>query len=291
VLDGEIGIELLFGGLHRGWPTLRGSWLIDEQGPWTEDAPVVARLRETGAVLLGKTTTPEFGWKPVTDSQRYGATGNPWAPHLTSGGSSGGSAAAVGLRMGAWSVGTDGGGSLRVPAAFTGTVTIKPRYGLVPLYLEQVDPGFTDPIEAFGVLWCSGAARTVLSYGPQAPSRVDPGLRRVVEEDARLCAAQHLEATAVRAELGTLMGRFHERFDLLLTPTVPIPGIPHGHGHPTRLSLADRASWTPVPPLCHHGQVASMRATGHACRHRPSLGRERNKEIRGHVYLEQECSS
>ncbi|MEV6494754.1 amidase family protein [Actinoplanes sp. NPDC051633] len=118
----------------RGWPTLRGTNLIDEHGLWAEDAPAVARLRETGAVLLGKTATPEFGWKGVTDSLRHGPTGNPWDAALTCGGSSGGSAAAVGLGMGAWSVGTDGGGSLRIPAAFTGTVTIKPTYGLVPVW-------------------------------------------------------------------------------------------------------------------------------------------------------------
>ncbi len=64
----------------RGWPTLRGSTLVDERGPWVDDAPAVARLRETGAVLLGKTATPEFGWKGVTDSLRHGATGNPGIP-------------------------------------------------------------------------------------------------------------------------------------------------------------------------------------------------------------------
>src|SRR5688572_11367759 len=130
----------------RGWPTLRGTHLIDERGPWTEDAPAVARLRETGAVLLGKTTTPEFGWKGVTDSPRFGVTGNPVDPALTAGGSSGGSAAAVAAGMGTWSVGTDGGGSLRIPAAFTGTVTIKPTYGLVPLW----------PASPFGTLSHAG---------------------------------------------------------------------------------------------------------------------------------------
>ena len=136
----------------RGWPTLRGSTLVDERGPWMDDAPAVARLRETGAVLLGKTATPEFGWKGVTDSSRHGATGNPWDPSLTAGGSSGGSAAAVALGMGAWSVGTDGGGSLRIPAAFSGTVTIKPTYGLVPLW----------PASPFGTLSHAGPiARTV----------------------------------------------------------------------------------------------------------------------------------
>ncbi|BBX35068.1 amidase [Mycolicibacterium mageritense DSM 44476 = CIP 104973] len=136
----------------RGWPTLRGSWLIDAAGPWDEDAPSVARLRESGAVLLGKTTTPEYSWKGVTDSPRYGMTGNPWDPGVTAGGSSGGSAAAVGLGMGAWSVGTDGGGSVRIPAAFTGTVALKPTYGLIPLY----------PPSPFGTLSHAGPmARTV----------------------------------------------------------------------------------------------------------------------------------
>ncbi len=120
--------------LTEGWPTLRGTHLIDESGPWPEDAPSVARLREAGVVMIGKTTTPEFAWKGVTDSARHGVTGNPWGPELTSGGSSGGSATAVGLGMGAWSVGTDGGGSVRIPAAFTGTVALKPTYGLVPVY-------------------------------------------------------------------------------------------------------------------------------------------------------------
>ena len=122
--------------LTRGWPTLRGSLLIDAGEPqdWREDSPSVARLRAAGCVLLGKNATPEFAWKGVTDSLRHGATGNPWDPGLTAGGSSGGAAAAVGLGMGAWTVGTDGGGSVRIPAAFTGTVALKPTYGRVPLY-------------------------------------------------------------------------------------------------------------------------------------------------------------
>jgi aspartyl-tRNA(Asn)/glutamyl-tRNA(Gln) amidotransferase subunit A len=120
--------------LTKGWPTVRGSRLIDASQDWPDDAPSVARLRETGAVILGKTTTPEYSWKGVTDSARFGVTGNPWDPGRTPGGSSGGSATAVGLGMGAWSLGTDGGGSVRIPAAFTGTVALKPTYGLIPLY-------------------------------------------------------------------------------------------------------------------------------------------------------------
>ena len=85
------------------------------KGPWNDDAPATARLREHGAVLLGKTTTPEFGWKGVTDSPLTGITRNPWNKAKTPGGSSGGAAAAVAAGMGPLAVGTDGGGSIRIP--------------------------------------------------------------------------------------------------------------------------------------------------------------------------------
>ncbi|WP_433336962.1 amidase [Spirillospora sp. CA-294931] len=117
--------------LTRGWPTLRGSRTVAPDGPWTEDGPSVARLREHGAVLVGKTTTPEFGWKGVTDNPLTGITRNPWNPALTAGGSSGGAAAAVAAGMAPLSIGTDGGGSVRIPASFTGLFTIKPTYGRI----------------------------------------------------------------------------------------------------------------------------------------------------------------
>lgn len=128
--------------LQRGTPTLRGSKTIAEQGSWDEDAPSVARLREHGAVFIGKTTTPEFGWKGVTDSPLSGITRNPHDPSRTAGGSSGGSAAAVALGAGPLSLGTDGGGSVRIPASFCGIFGLKPTYGRVPLY----------PASAFGTL-------------------------------------------------------------------------------------------------------------------------------------------
>lgn len=320
----------------RGRPTLRGTRLIDADGPWEEDAPCVARLRETGAVVLGKTTTPEFAWKAVTDSLRHGSTGNPRAPELTPGGSSGGSAAAVGAGMGPWSVGTDGGGSVRIPAAFTGTVAIKPTYGLVPMFpaspfgtlahagpmartaadaalmldiitgfdprdwsalptptesfgdgprdgvrglriafsptlgigrndpeidrlvraaaqrfeelgaeVDQVDPGIEDPVEAFHVLWFAGAGKVLESYGPGAIEQVDPGLRRSIEELGELSASDFLDATAVRTHLGVTMGRFHETYDLLLTPTLPVPAFPRGRDVPENWHSRHWTSWTP----------------------------------------------
>ena len=120
--------------LSKGWSTLRGSKAVDPNQAWDEDAPAVARLREHGAVFLGKTTTPEFGWKGVTDSPLTGITRNPWNEERTSGGSSGGAAVAAALGMGALHIGTDGGGSVRIPASFSGIVGFKQTFGRVPAY-------------------------------------------------------------------------------------------------------------------------------------------------------------
>jgi aspartyl-tRNA(Asn)/glutamyl-tRNA(Gln) amidotransferase subunit A len=320
----------------KGWPTLRGSTLIDESQEWAEDAPSVARLRETGAVFLGKTTTPEYSWKGVTDSHKYGVTGNPWDDGMTSGGSSGGSATAVGLGMGVWSVGTDGGGSVRIPAAFTGTVALKPTFGLIPLFppsafgtlshagpmtrtvrdnaalldvitgfdprdwsamptpsrsflsglddgvaglriaysrnfgfvenhpeveaavraavevlaaagaeVTEVDPGFADPIDAFNVLWFSGAAKVLEAYGDAVDDRVDPGFRRAAAAGLQYSASDFQDATAVRSELGRLMGEFHRRYDVLVSPTLPIPAFPTGQDVPDGWPSPDWTSWTP----------------------------------------------
>jgi aspartyl-tRNA(Asn)/glutamyl-tRNA(Gln) amidotransferase subunit A len=120
--------------LTRGWPTLRGSKTTNPAGPWNDDAPAAARLREAGAVLLGKTTTPESGWKGVTDSPLTGITRNPWNLDMTPGGSSGGASAALASGMGALHVGTDGGGSIRIPASFTALAGIKAHFGRVPAW-------------------------------------------------------------------------------------------------------------------------------------------------------------
>ena len=133
LLDGvPVSIKDLL--LTKGWPTLCGSRLIDPAGPWNEDDPAVARLRESGAVLLGKTTTPEFGNSGITDSPLTGVTVNPWDTSRTTGGSSGGSVAAVAAGLGPLSVGTDAGGSIRTPSSFCGLVGLKPTFGRVAQY-------------------------------------------------------------------------------------------------------------------------------------------------------------
>ncbi|ETW11902.1 amidase [Roseivivax marinus] len=114
-----------------GMPARDGSLLSSDE-PCETDAPPAARMREAGAVILGKTNTPEFGWKGVTDNRVFGATRNPWDTSLTPGGSSGGAAAAAALNMGALHQGGDSGGSIRIPAAFTGTFGFKPTFGWTP---------------------------------------------------------------------------------------------------------------------------------------------------------------
>ncbi len=137
LLDGvPVTIKDLF--LTQGWPTLRGSTLVKRDQPWEEDAPPVARLREHGAVLLGKTTMPEFGWKALGDSPLTGITRNPWNLAHTPGGSSAGAAAALAAGIGPLALGTDGGGSIRIPCGFTGLAGLKPSFGRVPAYPPSV---------------------------------------------------------------------------------------------------------------------------------------------------------
>jgi aspartyl-tRNA(Asn)/glutamyl-tRNA(Gln) amidotransferase subunit A len=323
--------------LTKGWPTVRGSNLIDAVGDWTEDAPATARLREAGTVFLGKTASPEFAWKGVTDSLRHGVTGNAWGAHLTPGGSSGGSATAVALGMGTWSIGTDGGGSVRIPASFTGTVALKPTYGLIPMYpsspygtlshggpharsvtdaamlldiiaapdsrdwsalptpagsfLDGLDAGvsgmrvalspdlgfgsndpevdaavrtaadvladagaevdevaldLTDPVDAFHVLWFTGAAKVLQPYGPDALDRVDPGLAAAIRTlGLSPTASDYLDATAVRMDLGRRFGLLHETYDVLLTPTMPIAAFPAGQPSPGGWPSDMWTSWSP----------------------------------------------
>jgi aspartyl-tRNA(Asn)/glutamyl-tRNA(Gln) amidotransferase subunit A len=119
--------------ITKGVRTMRGSKLYEHDVP-SEDAPVVERLKAAGAIILGKTTTPEFGFKGVTDSPVSGITRNPWHLDRTPGGSSGGAGAAVATGMGPLAVGTDGGGSIRIPSSFCGIYGLKPHVGRVPVY-------------------------------------------------------------------------------------------------------------------------------------------------------------
>lgn len=322
--------------LTRGWPTLRGSKSIAKEQDWAVDSPAVARLREGGAVLIGKTTTPELGWKGVTDNPLTGITRNPWNPERTSGGSSGGAAAAVAAGMGPLAVGTDGGGSVRIPGSFCGIVGFKATYGTVPNYppspfgtlahvgpmtrtvadtallldvitgpdprdwsalarptapfryaldsplaglrvafstdlgsvavdpevaelvsaavdvlaelgaeVETEDPGIHDPIWAFECLWFSGAAKAIEHLHPRQRLELDPALAKACEKGLTYSAQDYLEATARRMNLGVRMGEFHEDYDLLVTPTMPIVAFDAGRDVPANSPAQWWTGWTP----------------------------------------------
>lgn len=136
----------------KGDMTTFGSWT---SGDWVpeETALCIRRLEEAGAILIGKTTTPEFAYASFTKSPRWGATRNPWDPERTPGGSSGGSAVAVATGVVPFAEGTDMGGSVRIPAAFCGVVGLKPSLGRIPM---TILPSVFDNISHFGPL-----ARTV----------------------------------------------------------------------------------------------------------------------------------
>lgn len=309
--------------LTKGWPTLRGSRCIDPKGSWDIDSPVTARMRENGVVLLGKVTTPELGWKATTDSPLAGITRNPWDPSKTAGGSSGGSAAAIAAGMGELSVGTDAGGSVRIPASFCGIVGFKPTYGRIPMYpaspfgplahagpmarsvddialmmdvlamrdhrdpnalapltasyreairrdvrginvafsptlgyidvddeiaravaksvnamaaaglfIEETDPGFTDPAVPFEVLWATGAAKWLSNFPDGSADKVDKGLHALWSQGVTYSAMDFLTAQESRAALGIFMGEFHTRYDVLITPMMPISPFEAGHDVP-----------------------------------------------------------
>jgi aspartyl-tRNA(Asn)/glutamyl-tRNA(Gln) amidotransferase subunit A len=199
--------------LTKGWPTLRGSKTVDAKGPWNDDAPATARLREHGALLIGKTTTPEFGWKGVTDSALTGITRNPWNPEKTPGGSSGGAAAAVAAGMGPLAVGTDGGGSIRIPCAFTGLFGIKPSFGRVPAWplspfgtVAHVGPitrDVTDAALMLSVLALPDARDWhALPYEPRDyRARLDAGV-----QDLRIAYSGDLGYATVNDEVRALVG-------------------------------------------------------------------------------------
>ena len=307
--------------LMRGFPTLRGSHLVDRGQDWSEDTPAVARLREAGAVILGKTTTSEFGWKALGDSPLTGITRNPWDLSRTPGGSSAGAAAAAAAGIGVLHLGSDGAGSIRTPSSFCGLFGLKaelwpgpglPSFPARAVVASRPDraqcrrcggdvdrdlasrpprplwsaapktaigiPGsraaskdgasrsarisamrgstrksaqcggsggtairgpwaprsrrsariFDSPRDALFTLWASGLAALFRTVPAEQRALADPGLLETVAAGERITAADWVQADLVRNALGRRMGAFHQKYDLLLTPTMPIPALPVG---------------------------------------------------------------
>ena len=135
-----------------GKPMTRGSYMYEDYVP-DHDARLVQRFKQAGAIVIGKTTTPEFAYSSFTESPLWGVTSNPWNLERTTGGSSGGSGAAVASGCVPLAEGTDMGGSVRIPAAYCGIVGLKPSLGRIPM---DILPTVFDNISHFGPL-----ARTV----------------------------------------------------------------------------------------------------------------------------------
>jgi len=321
----------------KGFPSRRGSLTVPDT-PIRDDAPAVARLREAGAVILGKTTLPEFGWIGACHSPLTGITRNPWKLDRTPGGSSGGAACAALLNLGHLHIGTDGAGSIRIPSAFTGVFGIKPSFGRVPAYpaspfsilahigpltrsvadaalmltviggpderdmtawntpapdyriglddgvrglriawsprlgyvkklhpeveaatakaaqvfgelgaiVEQADPGFADPFEMIMTLWGAVSATVVAAAPEQDRAKMDPGFLEIAQLGKRYSLADYLAAYTARADYANAMVRFHEKYDLLLTPQMPTPAIEAGRVTPADGSYGDNwLNWSP----------------------------------------------
>jgi len=331
----------------RGCGALRGSRTVDPHQPWLEDAPAVARMREQGAILLGKTTTPEFGWKGVTDSPLSGVTRNPWNLEMTPGGSSGGAGAALAAGIGHVSLGTDAGGSVRIPGALCGLVAVKATCGRVPNYppsaagtlghvgpitrtvtdaaamlnvigvpdgrdwlclppagvdyrsnlgngvrgmriafspnlgyakvepevaglvsravatfselgahVEEVERPFEDPTDVFRVHFFAGIGHAVSGLTDAQRALLDPGLSAVLERASRVTLGDYMRAVDRRGALGRTMRAFHQKYDLLVTPTLAVAAFPvgriapEGYGH-------EWVDWTPFTyPFNLTGQPA-----------------------------------
>ena len=153
-----------------GWPTLRGSFAVPDDHIARADSPIVRAMRHAGAIAVGKTATPEFGWSATTESARHGVTRNPYDVTLSTGGSSGGAAAAVAAGLGPIHIGADAGGSVCCPASWCGIVGYRPSVG----ELDDAIPYAWDEVETAGFL-----ARTVddaiaaraATLNPEAPRR------------------------------------------------------------------------------------------------------------------------
>jgi amidase len=160
----------------EGWVTGHGSLAVPD-APADEDELSVARLRGAGFVLMGKTTTPEFGAISCTECARTGITRNPWNPDHTPGGSSGGAAAAVASGMAPVGHASDGGGSIRIPSSCTGLVGLKPSRGRVTSRVADIVGASTDGVVAIDV---ADAAALLDVLGP-----LDPGAWNVAPPHGR----------------------------------------------------------------------------------------------------------
>ncbi|MCO6419093.1 amidase [Siccirubricoccus sp. KC 17139] len=220
----------------RGLPTRRGSRL-SEATPAAADAPLVARLRQAGAIILGKTTSTEQGWTAVSDSPLTGTTHNPWKHGRTAGGSSSGAAALCGAGCGPLHVGTDGAGSIRLPAHFCGAVGFKPSYGRVP-YVPVPNNGALSHAGPITRSVADAALMFSVMAGPHAldhttlPEVFPPEVEAGGAKGLRIAYSADLGHAKVDPEVAALVAAGVQRFEALgaTVEAVTPPWGPTGPG-------------------------------------------------------------
>jgi aspartyl-tRNA(Asn)/glutamyl-tRNA(Gln) amidotransferase subunit A len=188
----------------------------------TEDAPVVARVRRAGAVIVGMTTMPEFGWQGISWSPLYGMTRNPWNLERSTAGSSAGSGAAVAAGLVPFAIGSDGAGSIRMPASFCGIVGLKPTYGRVAMYPVSV----SELVTHYGPMSRTVRDSAALLQAVAGPDPRDPHCLPSSDEDylasceggvagLRIAYSPDLGYARVNPEVATIVANAVKRFEEL----------------------------------------------------------------------------
>jgi Asp-tRNA(Asn)/Glu-tRNA(Gln) amidotransferase A subunit family amidase len=229
------GVPLLVKDLTdvAGLPTTFGAGLFADAAPAPADATIVARLRAAGAIVVGKTNTPAFGWTAYSDNNLFGATRNPWNLACSPGGSSGGSAAALAAGLAPLATTTDGGGSVRIPAAMCGKVGYKPTIGTIgrdgaARWMGFSTSGATNAAVADLVLEMTVLAGPTgsdinelpahsISFDPAVPARVVACRTLRADVDPAVAAAFDATLAIIERDLGvavTVVPRVFDRDDL-----------------------------------------------------------------------------
>jgi aspartyl-tRNA(Asn)/glutamyl-tRNA(Gln) amidotransferase subunit A len=202
-----------------GVRTMGGSFIFEHRVPDT-DAPYVRRLKAAGGIMVGKTTTPEFGWKGLGDSPLTGSTRNPWNPDMTTGGSSAGAGAAAAAGLGPLHQGSDGAGSIRIPSCFCGVFGLKPSYGRVPQWPVS-NNDYTTHVGPMTRTVADAALMLSVMAGPDAwdvtslegapadyVGELDRGIRGL-----RVAFSRDLGGLRVDPEVATLVARAAQAFE------------------------------------------------------------------------------
>lgn len=249
----------------KGWPASMGSKLTDKT-PVDADAPAVARLREAGAIVFAQSTSSEFGHKGVTDTPLHGVTRNPWNTAMTPGGSSGGAGAAVAAGLGPLAIGTDGGGSVRIPSSFNGLVTLKATYGRVPNWPPTLNGDFsnTGPM-CRTALDCALMLNAIARPDPRDPTQLPAddtdytkALKRTPKKKPRVAFLLRMADHPIDLEVAAMVTKAAKRVEKLgcAVEEIEAPPFPHADAFKSFVTqwLTNSARLLDLYPEARHGE-------------------------------------